>query len=273
MSKPLVEVLIATYEERISCVKSVVAQQHANLRYRVVHQTPSGNQYAEEVSQLITGRDDINYHRLQSRGVTKSRNWALKHAEGDIIVFMDDDVLLEKNFYEVIVKAFQAMPQADLLTFSIKETGTDALLKPYPASSIRHHKGSILKVGTIEVAGRLSRLREAAQAFPEYLGAGTSLSACDEPVYLSRLMKAGLRLFSYPQVIACHPRLSSGKVFENESQFVCRGVAFREIFGMWLAPFAIVYFYLKNRSKFSWAEGSPLSAFFKGYFLYSTLKK
>lgn len=273
MSDLTINVLISTYEERLLEVAPVLQQRNPKLRYTLVHQAPSGTDYSDTVTALCEGRNDIEYISIHSKGLAKSRNVALQNAKGDLVVFMDDDVVLEQDFYGIITQAFASMPEADVLTFHIGETGTGELLKDYPKQSIKHHWGTLLRIGSIEMAARLASIKRAGASFPEYLGAGTSLPACEEPVYLSRLKHAGLKLYSFPKIIGYHPKLSSGKVFENEAQFLCRGVAFRDIFGPVLAPVALVYFYLKNYRKFSWAEGSPLKALVKGYFLQSSLKK
>ena len=259
-------ILISTYKERISAVQDVVKQKHPSLSYIVVHQVET-ELFQDEVQQLCNGRPDIQYIALNGMGVAKSRNVAIANAFGDYILFMDDDVVLKPNIYQLVLDAFAKQKNADVITFQIADVDTGSLLKNYPMCSIIHNKRTILKIGTIEIACKLESLKNSQSYFPEYLGAGTNLPACDEPVFLSRLLDKKLKLESSPHVIGYHPKLSSGKVFNTEEGLLCRGVAFKQIFGKFGGIPAICYFYLKNRSKFQVKGKHSFFILLKGYFM------
>ncbi|QYJ85014.1 glycosyltransferase family 2 protein [Shewanella mesophila] len=259
-------ILISTYKERISAVKDVVKHKHPSLSYIVVHQVET-ELFQDEVQKLCHDRPDIHYIALEGMGLAKSRNVAIANAVGDYILIMDDDVTLKPDIYQLVINAFDKQEKADLITFQIADTDTGALLKDYPKDIIVHNRKTILKTGSIEMACKLESLRNSRVCFPEYLGAGTSLPACEEPVFLSRLIDKKLRLESCPQVIGYHPKLSSGKVFNTEEALLCRGVAFRQIFGVFLGIPAICYFYLKNRSKFQLEGKFSFILLLKGYFM------
>jgi glycosyltransferase involved in cell wall biosynthesis len=53
---------------------------------------------------------NIKYLHTQSRGLTKQRNIGLKEASGDIVTFVDDDVILYRNYLEEIQKVFDNYP-------------------------------------------------------------------------------------------------------------------------------------------------------------------
>lgn len=259
-------ILISTYKERISAVQNVVKQKHPCLSYIVVHQVET-ELFQDEVRQLCHDRADIHYIALEGMGLAKSRNVAIANAVGDYILIMDDDVILKSDIYQLVIDAFAKQVKADVITFQIADVDTGSLLKDYPNDIIVHNMKTILKTGSIEIACKLESLRNSRVCFPEYLGAGTSLPACEEPVFLSRLINKKLRLESYPQVIGYHPKLSSGKVFNTEEALLCRGVAFKQIFGKFGGIPAICYFYLKNRSKFQVKGKHGFFILLKGYFM------
>ena len=51
------------------------------------------------------------------RGLSKSRNLAIKNAIGDICLIADDDVVLEKDFHESILSSYESLSDADLISF------------------------------------------------------------------------------------------------------------------------------------------------------------
>lgn len=52
----------------------------------------------------------FQYHRKSSPGVSGSRNLGAKVAKGDLLLFLDDDVVLEADFLEQILKVFEQDP-------------------------------------------------------------------------------------------------------------------------------------------------------------------
>ncbi|WP_299791229.1 glycosyltransferase family A protein [uncultured Shewanella sp.] len=263
----ILNVLISTYGPRIEEVERVLREPNVNVCYTVVHQCSRDDDYVEVINKLTQERDDVSYHSLYNKGLSRNRNKAVSVACGDICLIMDDDVTLVPNFYEIIAQAFREQPEADMISFQISEYDSGKLLKDYPVKAQRHDLKSILKIGSIEMAIRLTSLQKKNITFPEYLGAGTSLPACEEPVFLSRLIKSGAKLFYRPIVIGHHPILSSGKVFDKADTLICRGVAFREIYGSTIGLAAVFYFYFKNRSKFNLVNQSPIMSLLKGYFM------
>ncbi|WP_394200793.1 glycosyltransferase [Shewanella waksmanii] len=263
----ILDVLISTYGDRLAESIKVLMPESANVRYKIIHQCTSSKDYTAEIESLLD-RKDVQYHRLYNRGLSKSRNKAITVSDGDISLIMDDDVALVEDFYSIVCDAFSQNPSADMISFQISEQESGELIKNYPSNAKKHNKQSILRIGSIEMVVRTHVLKQA--CFPEYLGAGSALPACEEPVYLSRLLERGAKLFYRPLVIAHHPKLSSGKVFDSEATLACRGVAFREIYGLILGFLAVNYFYIKNRNKFSLQGTSAYRAILKGFLMSKT---
>lgn len=266
MNNKTLTVLISTYNERLVNLSQVINIQHPNVRYIVVHQVNGHENYTDIVSKITHERNDIQYIKSATSGVTKSRNIALELVNTDYGLFMDDDVKLVDDFYDIIINGFLTAPESSVITFQAADIENGELLKNYLAHEQRHNKLSILKVGTIEVAFDVQAVKQSRASFPEYLGAGTALPACDEPVFLARVMNSGGLVTFVPKVIVYHPKLSSGKEFVTENSLICRGVAFKDIFGKLVAVPMLTLFYLKNRKKFKLAKKSAFVALFKGYF-------
>ena len=267
MSNKTLTVLVSTYNERVKSLDNLLARYNRNVKYIVVHQVDNSEDYREWSDKLIARRKDLRYSLLLSSGVTKSRNIALSQVDGDYALFMDDDVKLADDFHITILEFFAKHSDASVLTFQAGNMESGEALKDYPTKVQRHTKISILKVGTIEVAFDVKAVQATGVCFPEHLGAGSCLPACDEPVFLARLMAKGLKLMFIPETIVFHPELSSGKVFVSENTLLCRGVAFREIFGRFISIPVIILFYLKNRGKFQLSNQSAFLALCKGYLM------
>jgi glycosyltransferase involved in cell wall biosynthesis len=66
--------------------------------------------------------DGVHHIRMISsteRGLSKSRNMALENACGDICLICDDDEIFEEGYKDAIIKVFEQMPKADVITFAL----------------------------------------------------------------------------------------------------------------------------------------------------------
>ena len=59
------------------------------------------------------------------RGVGRNRNIALAYASEEICLFADDDMVYEPNYVEIIKKAFNELPKADIIIFNIDTIGDE----------------------------------------------------------------------------------------------------------------------------------------------------
>lgn len=93
-----VSVLICTYNREdmlVNTLKDVVAQKTDNVEIVVIDQTEKHTvdteNYLHEISPLI---------KLikQEPSLTKARNRALREAKGNVLIFIDDDVRLSRDF-------------------------------------------------------------------------------------------------------------------------------------------------------------------------------
>lgn len=103
-----VSVLICTYNREdmlVNTLKDVVAQKTDNVEIVVIDQTEKHTvdteNYLHEISPLI---------KLikQEPSLTKARNRALREAKGNVLIFIDDDVRLSRDFIKEHIKAHQA---------------------------------------------------------------------------------------------------------------------------------------------------------------------
>lgn len=185
-----------------------------------------------------------------TQGVTISRNIALSHCDTKYALFCDDDIHYLPGALGNVISKFEANQYAAFITFNaVDEYGHE--LKNYPKESIKHTKFTIMRVGTIELAVRMSAITGI--KFPEDMGAGQEMYCCDEPVFLSRVMDSALKkkLYGYhiPQALCSHPKLSSGKSLTKKNALRTRWVCFKRIFPIYMALPVFTVFCIKNIKK------------------------
>ena len=236
--------LYSTCEDRIyQLLDRVFAAHSKDFKGEVVivHQTLTPEKF-KEIPDLLSGINGVVYVLQSQLGVTKSRNLAISLATSEYILFCDDDV----DYVSIDVsKILEALKGAKACTFRVAST-EGGYTKNFSAYRKVHNKFSILSVGTIEVVCDRRFVVNNHIQFPEDLGAGAKYPSCDEPVFLSRIMKAGGRVDYVPLTICAPPPESSGKSLASFEAVYSRAIAFRYIFGSFFYMPVLFVFLIKN---------------------------
>ncbi|MHC4443364.1 MAG: glycosyltransferase family 2 protein [Planctomycetota bacterium] len=119
VSLPTLTVVICTSNRAdllLSCVQSVIGQTIRPMELIVVD---DGFLDARVKDAMQAGCQSagISFHylRKENPGLTQSRNLAVRHARGDIVQFLDDDVTLDPNFCRHILRLYAADKEGALL--------------------------------------------------------------------------------------------------------------------------------------------------------------
>lgn len=114
-----VSVIIPTYnraEDLQDCLLSVLTQEQKPLEVIIVDDSTN-----DEVRELINriklkfvsiNCELIYIHNFRERSLTISRNIGIGIAKGEIILFLDSDVVLDSNYLQNIIDVFQANQNA-----------------------------------------------------------------------------------------------------------------------------------------------------------------
>ena len=174
-----------------------------------------------------------NGYRLQiiessDRGLSKSRNMAIRYASSDICLLCDDDEILYDNYANLIESAFEENPDADLIAFAL-----DYSDKKYPKKKKKSGYLNALKISSVQITFRRNAIIENKIVFDERLGAGTGNGAGEEQKFLYDCIKAGLNIIFLPIYIGKVIRDSSSSWFHGYTKeyFFNRGWVHKIIFG------------------------------------------
>lgn len=153
----------------------------------------------KDISRSMAGRTQhVRYIESTQRGLSVSRNMAIRNAQADICILCDNDVEYVDGYEEMILSAFADHPEADLIVFYIRRKE-----KPqpnYPAKRWMHYL-SVLKIFSPEIAFRRKSVEGI--AFDESFGAGSGKYLMgEENIFLYDCLKAKKKILYMPLMIA-----------------------------------------------------------------------
>lgn len=234
-----ISICISTYGDRIVQLSRWVFDDRIN--YFVIWQrgsSPLDEPIFPSNVQLIIS---------ESRGVAISRNIALAQCGTKWLWFMDDDVTISNDAINNLLKLIPDYIETDILIASVS-FGSEKISKKFIGKT-----SSILKVfsfGTIQIICCPVVARRYGCLFPTNMGSGTQYPVCDEPIFLSRMIRrAHVQICGVPQILIEHPPMSSGLNLQGTGHLISRAMLFREIFGFPLCIIASTLFFIKHVRK------------------------
>jgi len=213
------------------------------------------------VNQCDANREDTftvdgNQVRMFSnteRGLSNSRNALLKHAQGDICILGDDDLVYVEGYDAIIEKAYLDYPDADIICFRF---ALDEKLTPRPHFETAREIGmfQISKIASVEVTFKRESVKNAELQFCPLLGVGSTFGSGEENAFLADALRAGLKIQYVPETICyLQPTPEERVKWQNgfdKDYFIKRGACFYRIYKAAFLPFTAAFLLLKKRNLF-----------------------
>ena len=136
------------------------------------------------------------------RGLSRSRNMALRNSNADICVLCDDDIVFHDGYEDIIKNAFDEVTDADVLVFNIKSVNTE-VRKQEPYFKAVKRVPWYKSYSSVHIAFKRQKVLEKGIWFNERFGAGSGMySMAEDSLFFADIHKSGLRAYTYPGVIA-----------------------------------------------------------------------
>jgi len=180
----------------------------------------------------VDDRKEIQYkgYRIiwintKQRGLSASRNMAIRNATADICVLADDDEEFLDEYEQVIKDSFNENRRCSVIRFQVR--GINKQFKKYPNKSIKIGYLLALKVSSVEIAFIRKDIVQNNILFDELLGSGTKYMMGEENVFLFNCLSNNLKIVFVPKAIAnIYIGASSWFNGYNKEYFIGRGASF-----------------------------------------------
>ena len=223
-----IEVLISTMN-----IKS--KEQHKKLIDKmnikgssiVINQCPNDEIMVQDIS---NGKNKI--FSYCEKGLSRSRNAAIKKCSSSIALLADDDMSYVDNYESIIKYAYKKYNDADIIAFYVSSDNRNNV-KP----KLKEGRISVLdsfKIQSVQLSFKTESIKKKNITFDEKFGAGSSLYMGEENIFLSDCLRSKLKIYSYPKEIAhLENRESTWFKGYDEEYFKIKGSCFYRINKRW----------------------------------------
>ena len=229
-------------EVLISCMhqKDASIIQKTNIQSDVLVINQCDEDKIEEFD-FLNKKGEVCHARIiytTERGLSKSRNMAIRNAKGDICLICDDDEVLDSDYSEKIISEFAKSTYSDIITFIIDSPWKTYSLEQYEIGYLK-----ALQVVSWQIAFRCSSVIDNNIWFNEKMGAGTANGAGEENKFLYDCLRSSMKILYVPihigSLLESNSQWFTGY---NESYFINRGWTNKMILGVFFACLYDIYY-------------------------------
>lgn len=145
----------------------------------------------ESYEEVILEEQRIRLFFTKERGLSKSRNMALRNCQADILGIADDDLLYYDGFDKIILTYYLSNPNADVAIFNM-----DSFDHTFFDSDFKcrfNHLGHFI---SMQVTFKVDKVKTQNIMFNIFLGTGSGfIQSGEENVFLSNCFKRKLGIF------------------------------------------------------------------------------
>lgn len=187
---------------------------------------------------------------IKERGLSKSRNRAIKAATAEVCLIADDDMYYVDSYENIVTEAYVRYPDADIITFYVDHEDPNRATK-------RQKEGRLsllqtMKTSSCQISFRRSSILSKDLTMDETFGTGTDKYMGEESIFLFDCHKKGLKVYHVHDRIAVLKKENESTWFEgyNKKYFIVKGAVFYRMSKL-LCPFLIIQFSIRKKHLFN----------------------
>lgn len=213
MSAPAISVAIATVRrpDRLGiCLESVLAGRHAPAEIVVVDQG-GAPETAEVLRSFAAGPVPVRHVPDDRRGLSLSRNTALRVSRGEVVAVTDDDCRADPGWLEAVATSFVRHGGTVAVAGRVLADGTpdDGLATSLRTSGVAREFTTPTDPWLVGTGANFAIRKDVALEFGGYderLGTGSPGRAAEDLDLIHRLLRAGRTIRYEPAMLLYHAR-------------------------------------------------------------------
>ncbi|MVO18522.1 glycosyltransferase family A protein [Parasedimentitalea huanghaiensis] len=209
----------------------------AGITYLILVQQPQAG-----AAEVFANRSDVRVVLLGGIGLSNSRNAALDQAETALLLFADDDMILDLQGIQTLAECFKTDPQLALAA------GWRTERLPAKAEQVTLTRFNSGRICAPEFMVRRAAVQAAQIRFDPDFGLGAHHGLGEDYVFVTDLLRAGLTGISVPVATGSHPHASTGGNWVDPKLNPARQAVLTRVFGR-MAPLIRLVYALRHRKR------------------------
>lgn len=158
--------------------------------------------WAQKIPQLA-------YLRLDEKNASAARNFAIEHASGEVIAFLDDDCTVSPDWLARVTETFEQEPEAGLVLGAVEAAPHDPALTMVPSYKPRHKRRVRRRRAAVGMGGigASMYLRLGSTRLPRFdvsLGPGSRFRTSEDWDFRYRAAASGVLIVETPRISVRH---------------------------------------------------------------------
>ena len=180
----------------------------------------------------------IKIYCMNEKGVGLSRNNALLRADGDIVLFSDEDIVYNEGYAKAVLDAFEANPDIDMIFFNFDVAEDRQTYHIEKKGRIRSYNCG--RYPTYSLAVRREVLHKKGITFSLLFGGGAKYSNGEDSLFIKQCIKSGMKALALPVTLGREvPRPSTWFNGYTDKFFYDRGVLYKALYKGLAKPLAL----------------------------------
>lgn len=237
-----VEVLISTLNN--FDIKNLLVKMNIKMDALIINQCDEEGSY-----EFLFNYNKIRVILSKERGLSKSRNLAIKNSRGKICVIADDDVIYDNDAREKIIRAYNNINDADIIAFDVPSIDISR-----PTRSLKQGRVNFwysMRISSFQITFKRESIIEKGILFNEIFGSGSLYPCGEENIFLAQALKKGLKIYYIKDKIAVvnHSESQWFDGYYNEKILKAKGACFYAMNPL-LSNFLILQFSVRKKNLF-----------------------
>lgn len=204
----LLSVIVPTYSryEELDTLLGSLANQKCNMDlFEVIIADQNDNISIIPLVEKFGNTLNLNYVKLEVKGISFAKNRGIEESRGSIITFADDDCSYYPDTISNVIELFKKNPSIDIFFGKLFDRNKNKNVmrnwknQPLKLSKLNFH----LNYCAITCFTRLKQLK-----FDEQFGIGSQYNMGEELDYIMQALNSNYNILYHPQIEIWHPELN-----------------------------------------------------------------
>lgn len=225
------------------------------------------NQTDHEDKEIISLKEneELTFISSKERGLSKSRNLAIKNSTADVCLLADNDVTFDNHYIETVLNGYKRYPDADVIAFTVHGDSSERSVNRLKNGRV--NRVMSMKISSVQISFKRDIVEKHNLYLKEDFGAGSEkFNSGEESIFLYTAIKKGLKVYYIDEKIGEVSFEDSTWYGKNpEKDLLTKGAMFY-CMSPYLYPFYNLQFAIRkhNEYKHSFTLAKMIALMFQG---------